>query len=274
VIDVHTHLHPPKLFAAIRRWFAERSAWQLGDQPTDPRDVAATLRAAGVERFVFCSYAHKPGLSRELNTWLAQVSRSLGRFGLPLATTHLDDQNSLEDVRAALDDGCVGLKIHEDVQGLAVDDPRFDAIYALLAERRGFVLAHVGPIPWEYKPLDGVTRVARVLERHPSLNFVVAHLGRPDTAEYFALMERHPHLYLDTTMVFAPPSPVRREAFHDRALLRVHARNILYGTDFPNVPYPYESERRGLQALALGASAEGAILRDNAARLLRQVIGN
>ncbi|MFY9781722.1 MAG: amidohydrolase family protein [Candidatus Baltobacteraceae bacterium] len=274
MIDLHTHLHPPKLFAAIRRWFAERSSWDLSEQPMEPREVAATLRANGVERFVFCSYAHKPGVARELNAWLAQTSRSLGRYGLPLATTHLDDRDPFEDVRQALDDGCVGLKIHEDVQRLAVDDPRFDPIYELLAERRGFVLAHVGPIPWEYKPRDGLTRVSRVLERHPSLAFVVAHLGRPDTAEYFALMERHRQLYLDTTMVFAPPSPVRREAFHDRALLRVHAGNVVYGSDFPNVPYPYESERHGLQALALGSSAESAILRDNAARLLRRVIGN
>ncbi|MGP6157667.1 MAG: amidohydrolase family protein [Vulcanimicrobiaceae bacterium] len=274
MIDVHTHLHPPKLFGAIRRWFAERSSWDLSEQPTEPHEVAATLRAAGVERFVFCSYAHKPGLARELNGWLAQVSRSLGRYGLPLATAHLDDKDPFGDVRDALDDGCVGLKIHEDVQRVAVDDPRFDPIYELLAERRGFVLAHVGPIPWQYQPLHGLTRVSRVLERHPSLAFVVAHLGRPDTAGYFELMTRHPQLYLDTTMVFAPPSPLRHEAFHDRALLRVHARNVLYGTDFPNAPYPYDSERRGLQALALGSTAENAILRDNAARLLRQVIGN
>lgn len=274
MIDVHTHLHPPKLFAAIRRWFAERSSWDLSEQPTDPHEVAAKLRAAGVERFVFCSYAHKPGLARELNAWLAQTSRSLGRYGLALATCHLDDPSPLEDVRDALDDGCIGLKIHEDVQSIALDDPRFDPIYALLAERRGFVLAHVGPIPWEYKPLDGLRRVSRVLERHPSLAFIVAHFGSPDTAEYFALMERHRQLYLDTTMVFAPPSPLRREAFHDRALLRAHAANVLYGTDFPNVPYAYESERRGLQELALGSAAESAILRDNAARLLRRVIGN
>jgi predicted TIM-barrel fold metal-dependent hydrolase len=274
MIDLHTHLHPPKLFGAIRRWFAERSSWDLREQPMEPCDVAATLRAAGVERFVFCSYAHKPGIARDLNAWLAQTSRDLGRYGLPLATAHLDDRNPLEDVHDALADGCVGLKIHEDVQRLALDDSRFDPIYDLLAERHAFVLAHVGPIPWEYKPLDGLARVSRVLERHPSLTMIVAHLGRPDTAGYFELMERHRHLYLDTTMVFAPDSPVRREAFHDRALLRVHAGNVVYGTDFPNVPYPYDSERRGLQALALGASAENAILRDNAARLLRQVLGN
>ena len=48
VIDVHTHLHPPRLFAAIRRWFAERSPWVL-EHPTEPHEVARVLREHGVE---------------------------------------------------------------------------------------------------------------------------------------------------------------------------------------------------------------------------------
>src|SRR3979409_2772485 len=74
VIDVHTHLHPPKLFAAIRRWFAERSPWVL-NHPTEPREVARTLHEHGVERFAFCSYAHKPGIARDLNGWLCATAR-------------------------------------------------------------------------------------------------------------------------------------------------------------------------------------------------------
>ena len=274
MIDVHTHLHPPQLFAAIRRWFAEHSTWDLGGQPTEPCDVAATLRAAGVERFVFCSYAHKPGIARELNAWLAGVSRALRRYGVPLATVHLDDPEPLEDLQRALEDGCIGLKIHEDVQRLRVDDPRFDAIYAALAERRGFVLAHVGPIPWRYPPLEGPRRVRSVLERHPALPFVVAHFGRPDPAEYFRLMERYRELHLDTAMVFAPASPLRDEAVLDCAVLQARAVNVLYASDFPNTPYPYGDERRGIKALDLGPKAESAIFHENAARLLRRALGD
>src|SRR5450432_3420353 len=104
MIDVHTHLHPPRLFAAIRRWFAERSDWQL-EHPTEPAVVASALREAGVERFVFCSYAHTAGMARELNAWLAQTSRDLGGYGLPLATAFLGDPDHREDARIALDDG-------------------------------------------------------------------------------------------------------------------------------------------------------------------------
>jgi uncharacterized protein len=273
MIDVHTHLHPPKLFAAIRRWFAERSSWDLSAHPTEPAAVAQELRAAGVERFVFFSYAHKPGMARELNAWLTATAAALGGFGLPLGTVHLDDPAYLEDLRLALDAGCIGIKVHEDVQGLAVDDPRFDPVYRELATRSAFLLAHVGPIPWAYPPAEGAARVERVLERHPNLGVVVAHLGTPDTARYLALMERHPHLYLDTTMAFAAGSPVGRADEIDRKQIEIHADRVLYGTDFPNIPYAYSRERTGIEQLGLSEGALHAILHANAAQLIARAMG-
>ena len=269
MIDIHTHLHPPRLFAAIRRWFAGRSDWDISGQPTEPHAVAAVLRAAGVERFVFCSYAHKADMARELNAWLAATSRDLGGYGLPLATVHVGDADPLADLRAALDAGCVGLKLHEDVQGFAVDDARLVTVYEELERRGGFVLVHVGPIPWSFPRDEGAARIERVLARHPSLGVVVAHYGVPDTARYFALMERHPNLYLDTTMIFAEDSPMVDGS--DAALVATRPDRVLYGTDFPNVPHAYGSERVGLKRLRLDAPALHAVLHGNAQRLLARV---
>lgn len=270
MIDVHTHLHPPTLFAAIRRWFAEHSSWDLGAQPSEPGEVAAVLRANGCERFVFCSYAHKPGMARDLNAWLAQTSRALDRFGLPLATVHLEDVAYVHDVRAALDDGCIGLKLHEDVQRLAADDVRFAPVYEELARRGAFLLVHAGPIPWRHEPGAGIARIERVLEAHPALNVVVAHFGAPDTAGYFTLMKRYPQLHLDTTMVFAPDSPMHGtlDLASFRTLIEEHAERVLYGTDFPVFPHAYASESHGIAALGFGPAVLRAIMHGNAARLI------
>jgi predicted TIM-barrel fold metal-dependent hydrolase len=268
MIDLHTHLHPPRLFRAIRRWFAEHSDWDVGSQPSEPAEVAAVLRAAGVERFIFCSYAHKTGMARELNAWLAQTSRELAGYGLPLATVHPDDTAYLEDLALALDDGCIGLKIHEDVQRLAVDDPRFDPVYDELARRGRFVLAHVGPIPWAYPRHTGLARVESVLAKHPTLNFVVAHFGAPDSNDYLELMDRAPRLYLDTTMFFAAKSPMAGTAHFDLAAMATHAGRVVYGTDYPNIPFPYASEQHALEKLGLAPDALRAILHDNAAALI------
>ena len=269
MIDIHTHLHPPRLFAAIRRWFATNSTWDIAAQPQEPADVVAVLRRAGVERFVFCSYAHRPHMARDLNAWLVQTARTLGGYGVPLATVHPDDPGYLDDLRAALDAGCAGLKLHEDVQRVACDDERLDPIYDELAARNRFLLVHVGPIPWVYKEREGYARVKAVLERHPNLTVVVAHFGVPDTLDYFELMSTYLNLYLDTTMVFAPSSPMRTNVAAVDAI-EANPTRVLYGTDFPNIPHDYLAESRGIEALGLRASTLRAVLHDNAERLLKE----
>ena len=270
VIDAHTHLHPPRLFAAIRRWFAERSSWDISVHPTEPPAVADCLRRAGVDRFIFFSYAHRTGIARELNAWLVETSRSLDRFGIPLGTVHLDDPAYLEDARLALEAGCAGFKIHEDVQRLALDDERVIPVFEMVEAHGGAVVAHVGPIPWDYLPGAGLERVRRVLTRHPRLSLIVAHLGVPDTSAYFALMDAFPNLYLDTTMLLAASSPIRPPV--DLLPIGTFATRVLYGTDFPNIPYAYESERSGLTKLGFGPEVEAAVLGGNAARIFARFL--
>jgi len=264
VIDVHTHLHPPRLFAAIRRWFAERSPWVL-EHPTEPHEVARALHDNGVEKFTFCSYAHKTGIARELNDWLNATARELGGGAIPLGTVHADDPDPAGDMRDALRGGCAGLKVHEDVQRFWLDDPRLAGALDAVAEHDGFVLAHVGHIPWSADTNDGPRRIAQVLERHPKLRVVVAHFGMPDYARYLDLAEREPRLFLDTTMAFAPESPSRIRVA--RADVERGARQIVYGTDWPNIPYPYDGDLRGLRALGLDDATIRAITTENARRL-------
>ena len=264
MIDVHTHLHPPRLFAAIRRWFAERSPWML-EHPTEPHEVARIMREHGVEKFAFCSYAHKPGIARDLNHWLADTARELGAGAVPLGTVHVEDSDPAGDMRVALRAGCSGLKVHEDVQRFELDDPRLNGALDAVAEHDGFVLVHVGHIPWSSDTHDGPVRVARVLEQHPALRIVVAHFGMPDYLRYLDLMQREPRLFLDTTMAFAPESPSRvRVARED---VERGAQQIVYGTDWPNIPYPYDNEVRGLRDLGLSEAAIRAITTENARRL-------
>jgi predicted TIM-barrel fold metal-dependent hydrolase len=52
------------------------------------------------------------------------------------------------------------------------------------------------------------------------------------------------------------------------SLVEKYARRIVYGTDFPNIPYPYDSEVRALDALGVSAAARNAIVRENALTLL------
>jgi len=74
-----------------------------------------------------------------------------------------------------------------------------------------------------------------------------------------------PDVRLDSAMVLAryfPDSPGR-----DWVLER--SDRILYGTDFPILPYRYDRERRCILSLGLGAGAEEAIFWGKRGRLLR-----
>ncbi|MDB5029216.1 MAG: Amidohydrolase, partial [Candidatus Eremiobacteraeota bacterium] len=193
------------------------------------------------------------------------TARELGPGAVPLATVHVDDPDPAGDARDALRGGCGGLKVHENVQRFGLDDPRLAGVLDAVAEHDGFVLAHVGAIPWSDETHDGPARIARVLERHPSLRVVVAHFGMPDHLRYIELALREPRLFLDTTMAFAPESPMRIEV--SRADVERGAKQIVYGTDWPNTPHPYDGELRGLRALGLDDATVRAITTENARRL-------
>jgi predicted TIM-barrel fold metal-dependent hydrolase len=271
-VDVHTHLHPPWLFQAIRRWFAERSNWNLST-PTEPAVVARALREHGVERFLYFSYAHKAGIAREINAWL-HAARPEVPGGIPLGTIHPDDPDMMAVGEEALGAyGFPGFKIHINVQRFFPDDPRVLPLYERLLDLGRLLLIHVGTAPWP-NGFDGFPRFERVMDRYPTLRVIVAHMGAFETREFLGLMERCPNLYLDTTMAFAPIRPehaamsrINQNGVTDEDLLRWQDR-ILFGSDFPNLPWPYEDEREALWQRDLPLSVYRKIFRDNAARLL------
>jgi predicted TIM-barrel fold metal-dependent hydrolase len=274
-IDVHTHLHPEWLTRAIRRWFREHSNWTLA-YPTEPGRVAAFLHERAVERFVFFSYAHKAGIAREINTWLWHTARQLPA-GIPLGTVHPDDPDMLDVAEQALGAyGFPGFKVHINVQRFYPDDPRVLPLYERLCRERRLLLIHVGSAPWP-NGFDGFPRFARVMERYPELTVVVAHMGSWETRQFLELMERCPNLYLDTTMAFAPVRPEHQHLDRlnqidvaDEDLVRWQDR-ILFGSDFPNLPYPWEDERDALWMRDLPTPVYRKIFHDNAAQLLAAV---
>ena len=90
-------------------------------------------------------------------------------------------------------------------------------------------------------------RVEQVLRNWPKLRLCVPHFGADEFAGYAALLERHDNLWLDSTMMLAdyfPQAP-------PRTLLERQPQRVLYGTDFPNLPYAWDRELRLLRDYAL-----------------------
>jgi predicted TIM-barrel fold metal-dependent hydrolase len=265
-VDAHVHLHPPSLARAIERWFADHG-W-VTTHPFDPVAVADTLRARGVRSFCFFSYAHKPGMSRELNRWLAGQAYRLPE-AIALGTLHPDDPDLDEVAREATGDlELRGFKFHHSVQRFHVDDERLFPVYER-AEAAGHVFVlHVGTMPYR-DPFTGVERFARVMQRFPLLRACVAHMGAFQSAEFLALLAQYPHLYVDTTMAMttrATPYTGADPAAVTDADLRRHQDRVLFGSDFPLIPYDYDEERRWAWERGLDDSVRRKIFHDNALR--------
>jgi uncharacterized protein len=265
-IDAHVHLHPPRLARAIERWFADHG-WFSG-HPFDPAAVADALQARGVRRFCFFSYAHKPGMARELNRWLGAQAARLPQ-AIALGTLHPDDPDLDGVAREATGElGLRGFKFHHSVQRFHVDDARLFPVYER-AEAAGHVFVlHVGTMPYR-DPFTGVERFAGLMARFPRLRVCVAHMGAFQTAEFLALLARYPHLYVDTTMAMTPLAThyvgADPAAVSDADLLRWQDR-VLFGSDFPLVPYDYDEERRWAWERRLDESVRAKIFQDNALR--------
>jgi PAS domain S-box-containing protein len=113
------------------------------------------------------------------------------------------------------------------------------------------------------RALCSAAAVDRVMTRHPGLRLVVPHLGADEFAEYDALLDRHEGLFLDTTMAISGHLPQAPEA----SFLARRAGRLLYGSDFPDIPYVWSHELAVLAAAGLDPGALRAIASTNARRL-------
>jgi hypothetical protein len=200
-----------------------------------------------------------------LNDWSAefadahpQVLRSATFYPEPEAPAY---------VAEALDRGVRVFKVHVQVGAFDPRDPLLDPVWGRLAETGTPVVIHCGsgPLAGEH---TGPEPMAGLLDRHPRLQLVIAHLGMPEYREFLDLAERFERVHLDTTM-FATDFTERLMPFDRADLPRLGALRdkVLLGTDFPTIPYPYAHQLAALHRLDLGEEWLRAVLWHNGARL-------
>lgn len=228
------------------------------------------LLSRGVSRIVGLAYSHKPGLARELNAFMAGLARTEPRL-TGFATVFPGEENAGMILDEAFAAGLAGVKIHCHVQCVAPDSEAMAEVYDACERHSKPLLMHAGREPHSphYKcdprALCSAERVGRVLSERPRLKLCVPHLGAGEFDAYERLLERHDNLWLDTTMAAAEylPVPVPER------LLRARPERILYGTDFPNIPYAWDRELKKLLALRLPEKHLAALLGGNALALYR-----
>lgn len=266
VVDAHVHLFPDGVFDAIWRWFGAH-AWPVRHRLYSDA-VLDWMERRGVKRVVALHYAHKPGMAATLNEYMLAIAKRRPMV-VPTATVLPGEPGAREILRRALGEGARGIKIHCHVQRLAPDDERMDAVFEEAARAGVPLVIHAGREPSsdaygvDTRALCGADAMERMLARHPGTTVVVPHLGADEYAAYERMLDAHPNLWLDTTMSIGGYF----QGTDDLSVLERRPGRLLYGTDFPNLPYAWDRELKRIAAAGLDASALAAICGGNARRL-------
>lgn len=267
VADAHVHIFPKPIMEAIWRWF-DAHAWTIRYR-LDPQAILAFLLDRGVGHVVALTYAHKAGLARDLNRFMADQCRRWEGRVTGLATVFPGEPGAAAILAEGFALGLAGVKLHAHVQCFDMNGPAMDEVYKVCADHGKPVLMHVGREPkspaygCDPHQLCSAVKLARVLDAHPGLKVCVPHLGYDEIEAYAALSLSHDNLWLDTAMVLTDYFP----GYDPVDIAGLRADRLIYGTDFPNLPYAWDRELRQLAGRHLPPDFLQRLLWQNAAAL-------
>jgi uncharacterized protein len=272
--DIHVHFLPPSMLAKVWAYFDAAdtnygTAWPVHYR-TSEQERLETVRRLGLRAIPSLTYAHRPGMARWLNDWCTDFARRVP--DAVHSATFFPEPGADQDVRDALEAGARLFKLHVQVGGFSPLDPLLEPTWARVEEAQVPTVIHAGssPRPGEH---TGPEPVRRLLQRHPDLVLVVAHLGMKEYHAFADLAEAYAGVHLDTTMAgtdFTEQfAPLPADYLPRLAGLR---DKIVLGADFPNIPYPYAEQIAALDRMAERAGVDDdwmrAVLWHNGARLL------
>ena len=264
VVDAHVHVFPAGVFSALWKWF-DTHAWPVRYR-MPARDLLDFLLDRGVGHVVAMQYAHKPGIARELNAFMADLCSSVGNRVTGLAAVFPGEPGAAEILYRAFDTGLAGVKLHAHVQCFDMNSPEIDEIYRVCAEAEKPLVIHAGREPkspaYACDPYEicGAEKIRRVLDAHPGLKLCVPHLGADEFAAYAEMIDTYDNLWLDTAMAVTDYLPMDNPV----PLSQLRSDRILYGSDFPNIPYAWDRELKELTAAGLSGDRLEKLLWKNA----------
>ena len=193
-----------------------------------------------------------------INNFIAvSVARSGGRF-TGLGTLHPDSADPAKDLEEIINLGLKGVKLHPDIQAVAIDDERMHRIYEL-CEGRVPILMHTGDHRFDF---SNPNRMEPVLKRYPELTVIGAHFGGWSVwDEATARLSKFDNLLVDCSSSFYAMTPQRA-----RELIMAYGTDrVLFGTDYPM--WEIETEIERFMAIELTEQEREDILYNNAAKL-------
>lgn len=228
IIDAHCHIYPDKIAAraaeAISVFYDG-----LGSCGGSVSDLLTLMDQQGIDLSLVNSAAMSPKQVDTINHFTLQAAREHPDRLLPLGTLHPDTprREQAAQIQFLLDNHHCGIKIHPDMLGIPLDDPRLLWIFAQCEEARIPVLLHTGDRRLDF---SNPNRLEPVVQMFPDLTLIGAHFaGRDFYHEAADRLSSYPNLYCDCSSSFH----YMEEAESLYCLHAYGARKVMFGTDHP-----------------------------------------
>ena len=271
-IDFHVHLPTPDWLdgsmdgyveaaeAYFRSTVERQSLGELADKYR-ALDVLAVLLAWDAETAT--------GRPRVPNETVAAACRDYPDAFTGLGSVDPHKPSAVDEVAHVAALGLRGVKFHPSLQAFAPDDPKYWPVFAACEQHGLLALFHTGTSGIGARQPGGQgiridyahpLKLDAVAAAHPELTVVAAHFGWPWQMDLSAMALHKTTVYID----ISGWSPKRIPPEVVRELKGRLSGQFLWGSDFPFI-----APERCLTELDELGLASPALLRDNAARVLR-----
>jgi aminocarboxymuconate-semialdehyde decarboxylase len=318
IIDIHAHIVDPVYMQQLRdalkleaqhtedgktlyRHQGYTIAWERPDmydidfrlKEMDRKGINMRVLSLSTPNVYCWPEAEQIGVTRQINDALADLCRAhpdrfVGLGSLPLANV----EESLSELDRCVNElGMKGVMIGSNIDGAALNDAKFEPLWARLNELKLPVYEHpmfpkdttgLGEfeLPLRVGLIFDTTLVATrliysgVFERYPDFPYIMGHTGGA-LLMLLARLDNGYKLFPDCReFISRPPSEFARNLYYDtcsfdpESLMFAHrqvgASQILFGTDDPFI----DADTGHVARLGMTPAEKARILGDNAARLL------
>ncbi|MGW9550829.1 amidohydrolase family protein [Citricoccus zhacaiensis] len=273
LVDLHVHFMPDTVQEKVWAFFDRQGEdgglpWPIAYRAGTEERIRR-LDALGVTAYTTLNYAHRPGMASWLNEFSTAFAAS-HPHAIHSATFYPepDGTSAGQQVADALEAGARAFKVHIQVGGFSPLDPALEEAWALLEQAGTPVVIHCGDGPHRGE-FTGIGPIRALADRHPGLVLVIAHAGLPDYRAFAGLAAEHSNVYLDTTMVGTTAMELRAPIPADYpAIMAGLDGKVVFGSDFPSIPYPYSHQIEALVGWGLGDEWMRNVLWNTPRRLL------
>lgn len=253
-IDAHAHIYPDGI--ADKASKATADFYNLA-MCCDGRlqTLKERGRQAGIEKHIVLGVAVTPGRVEGINNYLMRTVAENADWLIGFGAMHPDLADVRGELRRIKAGGLKGIKVHADMQKVALDGEGMIRVFRILAEENMPAILHMGDPRYSYST---PRQLKRALEAVPEVKVIAAHFGGwmqwDEGWKYLADLD---NVWVDTSSsLYSLTSEKAAEILH-----RFRPDRVVFGTDFPM--WDPAGERRRFDALPLTGTERKNIGRRN-----------